>query len=54
MKFGVIVFPGSNRDHDAFYAAANILGQEAEFIWHDAIGLGDAATEGHPFRLDLA
>jgi phosphoribosylformylglycinamidine synthase I len=40
MKFGVIVFPGSNRDHDAFYAAANILGQQAEFIWHDAATLG--------------
>jgi len=41
MRFGVIVFPGSNRDHDAFYAAANILGQQAEFIWHDATSLGD-------------
>jgi len=41
MKFGVIVFPGSNRDHDAFYAAANILEQQAEFIWHDATSLGD-------------
>ncbi len=41
MKFGVIVFPGSNRDHDAFYAAANILGQQAEFIWHDAASLGN-------------
>ena len=41
MKFGVIVFPGSNRDHDAFYAAAGILGQKAAFIWHDATSLGD-------------
>jgi len=41
MKFGVIVFPGSNRDHDAFYAASHNLGQEAEFIWHDADRLGD-------------
>src|SRR5438132_7725262 len=41
MKFGVIVFPGSNWDHDAFYAIANNLGQRAEFIWHDSGTLGD-------------
>src|ERR1035438_5785295 len=41
MKFGVIVFPGSNCDHDAFYAAANNLGQPAEYIWHDSATLGD-------------
>jgi phosphoribosylformylglycinamidine synthase len=41
MKFGVIVFPGSNRDHDAWYAVTKILGQEAEFIWHDSTSLGD-------------
>ena len=41
MKFGVIVFPGSNCDHDAFYAASHVLGQKAEFIWHDSPSLGD-------------
>src|ERR1700682_3426051 len=41
MKFGVIVFPGSNCDHDAFYAARHALGQKAEFIWHDSRRLGD-------------
>ena len=40
MKFGVIVFPGSNCDHDAFYAASHNLGQQAEFIWHDSASLG--------------
>jgi phosphoribosylformylglycinamidine synthase subunit PurQ / glutaminase len=40
MKFGVIVFPGSNCDHDAFYAASHNLGQKAEFIWHDSSTLG--------------
>jgi phosphoribosylformylglycinamidine synthase len=40
MKFGVIVFPGSNCDHDAFYAASQNLGQQAEFIWHDSTSLG--------------
>ncbi len=41
MKFGVIVFPGSNCDHDAFYAVSHNLGQQAEFIWHDSASLGD-------------
>jgi phosphoribosylformylglycinamidine synthase I len=41
MKFGVIVFPGSNCDHDAFYAVSHNLGQQAEFIWHDSTSLGD-------------
>jgi phosphoribosylformylglycinamidine synthase subunit PurQ / glutaminase len=41
MKFGVVVFPGSNCDHDAWYAASRVLNQEAEFIWHDAMRLGD-------------
>jgi phosphoribosylformylglycinamidine synthase len=41
MKFGVIVFPGSNCDHDCFYAVANNLGEPAEFVWHDSPSLGD-------------
>jgi phosphoribosylformylglycinamidine synthase len=41
MRFGVIVFPGSNCDHDAFYAVTHNLGQKAEFIWHDSTSLGD-------------
>lgn len=40
MKFGVIVFPGSNCDHDAFHAVSGVLGQPAEFIWHDSTSLG--------------
>ena len=34
MKFAVIVFPGSNCDHDAYHAATAVLGQSAELIWH--------------------
>ena len=34
MKFAVLVFPGSNCDHDAYHAVKHVLGQEAEFIWH--------------------
>jgi phosphoribosylformylglycinamidine synthase subunit PurQ / glutaminase len=41
MKIGVVVFPGSNGDHDAWYAVAGNLGQTAEFIWHHASSVGD-------------
>jgi phosphoribosylformylglycinamidine synthase subunit PurQ / glutaminase len=34
MKFTIVVFPGSNCDHDAYHAAKHVLGQEAEFVWH--------------------
>lgn len=34
MKFGVVVFPGSNCDHDAWYAAGHALGQQSEYLWH--------------------
>jgi phosphoribosylformylglycinamidine synthase len=40
MRFGVIVFPGSNCDHDAFYAVGTNLGQPVEYIWHDSTTLG--------------
>ena len=40
MTFGVIVFPGSNRDHDAAYAVGRILGQKVDLIWHDSASLG--------------
>ena len=42
MKFGVVVFPGSNCDHDAFHAAHDVLGQEAEFLWHKDTSLKGA------------
>ncbi len=34
VKFGVVVFPGSNCDHDAYHAAKHVMGQQAEFLWH--------------------
>lgn len=34
MKFAVVVFPGSNCDHDAYYAVSKNLGQSAAFLWH--------------------
>ncbi len=33
-KFGIVVFPGSNCDHDAYYVIKKILNYEAEFLWH--------------------
>jgi phosphoribosylformylglycinamidine synthase len=42
MKFAVIVFPGSNCDHDAHHAVRNVLGQQAECIWHKDTDLKDA------------
>src|SRR5580692_2857508 len=41
MKAGVIVFPGSNCDHDAWYAVNENPHGRAEFIWHDSANLGD-------------
>jgi phosphoribosylformylglycinamidine synthase I len=41
MRFGVVVFPGSNCDHDAWYALSHNLGHSAEFIWHDSVSLGN-------------
>src|SRR5882757_2866137 len=34
MKFGIVVFPGSNCDEDAFHAARDLFGQDAEYLWH--------------------
>ena len=42
MKFAVVVFPGSNCDHDAYYAAKHVLGQQAEFVWHKETSLAGA------------
>jgi len=36
MKFGVVVFPGSNCDHDAHYALGDLLHQPVEFVWHQS------------------
>ena len=41
MKFGVVVFPGSNCDHDAFYAIGNVLKKPVEFIWHQSEDLAN-------------
>ncbi len=42
LTFGVVVFPGSNCDHDAYYACKKILGQNAVFLWHKEADLHGA------------
>ncbi len=34
MKFGIVILPGSNCDHDALHVTKNVLGAEAEVLWH--------------------
>lgn len=40
MKFGVVVFPGSNCDQDCFYVVKDILNQPVKYIWHKDTGVG--------------
>jgi phosphoribosylformylglycinamidine synthase I len=42
MTFAVVVFPGSNCDHDAYHAAKHVLGQGAQFVWHKETSLSGA------------
>ncbi len=42
MKAAVVVFPGSNCDHDAYHALGPVLGYEVELVWHKAEHLGGA------------
>ncbi|HXH68729.1 MAG TPA: phosphoribosylformylglycinamidine synthase subunit PurQ, partial [Pyrinomonadaceae bacterium] len=39
MKFGVIVFPGSNCDHDAYHVVSKHVGQPVDFVWHKETNL---------------
>jgi phosphoribosylformylglycinamidine synthase len=41
MKFGVIIFPGSNCDHDLLHVFGTVLGQEVEELWHKQDQLDD-------------
>jgi phosphoribosylformylglycinamidine synthase len=36
MKFGVLVFPGSNCDHDTYHVIAEVARQPVTFLWHDS------------------
>lgn len=39
MKFGVLVFPGSNCDHDCYHAVKHVFGMETEYVWHKTTDL---------------
>ena len=41
-RFAVVVFPGSNCDHDAYHAVKHVLGHDAAFVWHKDASLGGA------------
>jgi phosphoribosylformylglycinamidine synthase len=34
VKFGIVVFPGSNCEHDVYHVAKHVLGHDAAFLWH--------------------
>ncbi len=40
-NIGILVFPGSNCDHDAYHVAKHVMGQDARFIWHKEASIGD-------------
>jgi phosphoribosylformylglycinamidine synthase subunit PurQ / glutaminase len=42
MKFGVLVFPGSNCDQDAYYAVRDVLKEPVDYIWHQSRDLKGA------------
>lgn len=42
MKFGVVVFPGSNCDHDAYHVIRDVIGRPVDFIWHQSADLAGA------------
>lgn len=42
MRFGIVVFPGSNCDHDVYHVVKHVLGQDAHFVWHKSRDLGGA------------
>jgi phosphoribosylformylglycinamidine synthase len=41
MKFGVVMFPGSNCDHDTYHVISKVIGQPVDFIWHRQNSIGD-------------
>ncbi|MDQ3696839.1 MAG: phosphoribosylformylglycinamidine synthase subunit PurQ [Gemmatimonadota bacterium] len=42
MKFGIVTFPGSNCDYDAYHAVVDALGEEATYLWHKSHDLAGA------------
>lgn len=45
MKFGVVVFPGSNCDRDMYHVVKDVMGCEARYVWHKETDLSDFTTD---------
>jgi len=41
VRCGVVIFPGSNCDHDVYHVLKHVLGQETRFLWHQETSLRD-------------
>ncbi|MFC1658145.1 phosphoribosylformylglycinamidine synthase subunit PurQ [Candidatus Omnitrophota bacterium] len=39
MRFGIVIFPGSNCDQDCFWAVKHVLGEKASYVWHEETNL---------------
>ena len=49
MKCGVVVFPGSNCDHDVFHALGSVVKQETVPLWHRSTDLEEAQKGGNGY-----
>jgi phosphoribosylformylglycinamidine (FGAM) synthase-like amidotransferase family enzyme len=54
MKFGVLVFPGSNCDHDTYNVIAEVAHQPVTFLWHDSEDLQGVDAVWFPAALPTA
>lgn len=45
MKFGIVVFPGSNCDRDMYHVVKEVMGCEARYIWHKETDISDFSTD---------
>ena len=54
MKFGVLVFPGSNCDHDTYNVIAELAHQPVTFLWHDSENLENCDAIVVPGGLPMA
>ncbi len=41
VRAGVVVFPGSNCDHDVYNVLKNVMNVDTKFLWHKDTGIGD-------------
>ena len=53
MKFGVLVFPGSNCDHDTYNVLGGVMGQPVTYLWHESHDLEGCDAILVPGRLRL-